>query len=95
VDSQARAKPKRGNNMKDSQKVIVLGHMRLHGNITSLEAFREHGITRLAAVIHLLKNDGVDIDTKMIEVKNRNNETCRVASYSIAHTIENAQQRLF
>jgi hypothetical protein len=79
--------------MKDSQKVKVLGHMRIYGSITSLEAFRELGITRLAAVIYLLIKDGIEIDKKMIKVKNRYNETCRVASYSIAGT--RGQQNLF
>lgn len=76
-----------------NQKEKVLGYMTLNGSITSLQAIRELGVTRLAAVIHLLKNDGINIEAKMITVKNRHHEDCRVASYSIAPA--GKQKRLF
>lgn len=43
------------------QKAIVLDHLINEGGITSFEAFERYGITRLAAVIHDLKDIGVQI----------------------------------
>lgn len=43
------------------QKAIVLDHLINEGGITSIEAFERYKITRLAAVIHDLKDDGVQI----------------------------------
>jgi hypothetical protein len=40
----------------DTQRDIVLSHMINYGSITSIEAFNDHKITRISAVIFDLKN---------------------------------------
>lgn len=68
--------------MKQTQ--AVLKYMQTFGSITSLEAFRDLGITRLAAVIWDLKHDyGVPIKAVRETVKNRFDKECNVARYSI------------
>jgi len=76
--------------MKQTTK--VKNYMTNMGSITSLQAIRDLGITRLAAVILLIKKEGVEIDTEMITVKNRDGDNCHVARYSFA---KKGQQELF
>lgn len=54
-----------------SQKQRVLDYMTEFGSITSLEAFRDLGVTRLSAVVFDLKAEGHDIDTKQEHGTNR------------------------
>jgi hypothetical protein len=56
------------------QNDIVLKHLKKKP-ITSLEAFKLYGITRLASRIHDLKEAGNKIEGKMIEVRTRNGWT--------------------
>lgn len=44
-----------------SQKRMVLDYIREFGSITPVDAFRDLGITRLAAVVFALRDDGHDI----------------------------------
>lgn len=46
-----------------NQKQKVLAHLKSHGKINSGYAIAQLGITRLAAVIWLLKADGIEIET--------------------------------
>ena len=65
-----------------SQKNMVLDYIREFGSITPLDAFRDLGITRLAAIVFRLKDEGHDID-KTIEIgKNRFGNRTRYARYS-------------
>ena len=48
------------------QKDLVLSHLR-KGTITSMEAIRSYGITRLADRIFVLRKDGWKISTKTIK----------------------------
>lgn len=48
--------------------------------LTSMEAFQMFGVTRLAAIIHDLR-DKYYIDTVMMESQTRFNETARYAKY--------------
>jgi len=59
----------------------VLNYMQGGNTITSLDAFKELGITRLAAVIYDLKKDGHFIGSRRISVKNRFDESCNVSEY--------------
>ena len=49
-----------------SQKQTVLRHMRNGKHITPLEAVGLYGIFRLAARIFELRQDGIEIDTKVV-----------------------------
>lgn len=64
-----------GNNLR------VLNHLKQHGSITSLTAFQDYGITRLASCINRLRNAGYDICTVMMEGENRYGDSCRYANY--------------
>ena len=46
---------------KKSQKQKVMSYIRKHGIITSVEAFKALGVTRLSAIIYYLKEDGFTI----------------------------------
>jgi len=59
----------------------ILNYLEAGNTITTLNAFNELGITRLAARIHELKRQGHAINKKTISVTNRYNEKCSVAEY--------------
>lgn len=65
-----------------TQKEMVLEYMADYGSITSLDAFREFGITRLADVIYKLKNDGHNIVTTMETSKNRYGKAVSYGRYT-------------
>lgn len=67
-----------------TQEEKVLGYIKKYGSITSFEAFRDLGITRLSARIYTLRKHGVNIDNKMVSVYNRFGDECRVAKYFIS-----------
>ena len=60
---------------RKTQKEVVLWHLQNHGTITSWEAIKEYGITRLAARVFYLKEDGHDIETETKQVENRFGKT--------------------
>ena len=68
---------------KQTDKQRVLNHMREHGSITSWDAIREFGCTRLGARIWDLRHEGFNIDTEIIHGKDRNGEDVRFAKYTL------------
>ena len=66
-----------------SQHDIVLEHLKEHGSISSMEAFKKYYITRLAAVIFDLRADGYEIETDMVSKKRRNGDRVRYAVYTL------------
>jgi len=60
--------------------------------IQPLEAWKHLGIYRLAAVVHLLREDGFNIKTEMINVKNQFNEDVKVAQYTLEELTESKEQ---
>ena len=54
-----------------SQEEIIAIHLIHEGNISSIEAFKEYGITRLAAKVHSLRKRGWQIETVPESGKNR------------------------
>tara|TARA_R110002012_G_scaffold34271_1_gene99189 strand:- start:11034 stop:11264 length:231 start_codon:yes stop_codon:yes gene_type:complete len=63
------------------QQKRVLDYIQGGETITSLDAFTQLGITRLAAVIFDLKKAGHFIGSRRIRVNNRFNEKCNVSEY--------------
>lgn len=53
------------------------------GSITQLQALSDLGIMRLASRISEMRQAGEPIEDRIIEVKNRYGETCRVKEYYI------------
>ena len=66
-----------------TQKEAILGVLKEEGSITSWEAFKEFGITRLASIIHILREEGLDIVTNNITKVNRYGNLVNFAKYSI------------
>ncbi|MBR1445470.1 MAG: helix-turn-helix domain-containing protein [Alloprevotella sp.] len=64
-----------------TQRQRVLEYMQEHGSITSMEAFRKLGVTRLSAVIFDLKAQGHEFDTAKEKSKNRFGEKTSYARY--------------
>lgn len=51
---------------EDSQSMKVLRYLERGNRITSFRAFTLFGITRLSAVIWILRNDGYQIESRMV-----------------------------
>ncbi len=66
--------------MKGS-KPRILAYINKNGSITSMEAFKDLGITRLSARIKELREMGYDIRTVMMESENRYSEPVRYGKY--------------
>lgn len=67
-----------------AQKQRVLQYIQDHGSISSLEAFKDLGITRLSAVIFNLRRDGIGIESDTEEAINRFGEKARFSRYRLA-----------
>ena len=75
-------KRKRGRVMaKRTQADRVLAYIQTFGSITSLEAFRDLGVTRLSARIYELRARNINIDSTSVTSKNRYGENCTYAKY--------------
>jgi hypothetical protein len=68
---------------KVSQCERILAYLDEFGSITTLEAFRDLGIARLASRIHDLKRRGYIFERDFVESKNRYGETVRYMRYSL------------
>lgn len=68
---------------RPTQSMRILNYMRDYGSITQDEASKKLGVMRLASRISELKKNGYVITSKMVRVKNRYGETCRVKRYSL------------
>jgi len=67
-----------------TQKQRILSDLKkCRSGITQKKAYEKYGVLRLAAVIHDLRDEGYDIKTDMIAVKNRFDDTCYVAKYTL------------
>ena len=66
-----------------SQKSEVLKYMKTHKGITSIQAFNNFGVTRLADIIYRLRQDGFEIETEQLTTKNRYGHVVNYARYSL------------
>lgn len=60
---------------------MVLDWLKTHAGITSMEAFENFGATRLSAIIFNLKKSGYNIETVMVDGKDRFGNRTRYARY--------------
>lgn len=67
----------------DSQIEIVKDLLTSGKSITSMEAFKKYGMTRLSGIIFVLRQRGYNIDTIMLEGKNRFGKDTRYAKYRL------------
>ncbi len=70
--------------MKTTQCQIILDYMKQFGSISTLEAFRDLGVARLASRIHDLKSMGYDIVSETKSAKNRFGEKTYFKVYRLA-----------
>lgn len=66
-----------------TQTERVLKYIKDYGSITTLEAFRDLGVTRLSAKIFTLRKSGYDIVSETEKSKNRCGDTVSYARYKI------------
>ena len=70
-----------------TQAQQVLWYMKHRGMITSMDAIREFGCTRLAARIADLRKDGYAIIATPVTVVTANGRTTKVAGYSLVEVV--------
>lgn len=73
---------KKGGELK-SHYDRILRHLRDYGSITSFEAFKEYGNTRLSATIFLLRKDGYNISSNKVAYRNRYGKIVYFAKYTL------------
>lgn len=67
-----------------TQKERIVQYLDDFGSITTMEAFSDLGITRLASRIHELTRNGLAIKKEMVSSKNRYGEEVHYMRYSKA-----------
>ena len=67
-----------------SQTKHIIQHLSEHGSITSYEAFKLYGATRLSAIIYVLRHDyGYKITSHFEKVTTRYGQKTRIAVYKL------------
>jgi hypothetical protein len=68
-------------NQVKSQSDAILWHLKTYGSITSYEAIKEYGATRLSAIIFNHRKEGYDIDSLPLTKKTRFGRNTTIAKY--------------
>ena len=74
---------------KKSQTSEIIAYLRKHKQITSYEAIKRFGATRLSGIIFILRERGFGIETEMVQGKNRYGHT---TSYAIYHLVKDLEE---
>lgn len=74
-----------------TQKDAVLKYIEEVGSISSFDAFREFGITRLSAVIYDLRKLGYDVVTETKETTNRFGKKIYYGVYYINEKVDSTE----
>lgn len=75
---------KRGVDMALSQTKLVLQHLLKNGSITSYEAIKLYGVTRLSDIIYILRhNYGYNITSHFEQVTTRYERKTSIAVYKL------------
>lgn len=72
-----------------SAKYDIIRHLRKHRKITSIEAIKKYGVTRLSGVIYVLRKRGFVIET---ETKCGKNRYGHISNYAIYHLIKDVEE---
>ncbi len=64
-----------------SQSDAILWHLKQYGSITSYEAIKEYGATRLSAIIFNHRKEGYDISSMPLVKKTRFGRNTTIAKY--------------
>ncbi len=73
--------------MKTNQKQRIINYIREFGSITSLEAYKDLGITQLGARIDSLKKEGYTFKTEWESGKNRYGDKIDYKRYYLADIV--------
>ena len=65
-----------------SQSDAVLWHLKQYGSITSYEAIKEYGATRLSAIIFNHRKNGYNIDSQPLTKQTRFGKKTTIAKYT-------------
>jgi hypothetical protein len=76
-------KKSKGVDVTLTQNEMILKYIHDYGSITQLEALKEFGCMRLASRINDLKNQGYNIVSEKVSIKNRYGKKISFAKYSI------------
>ena len=76
--------------MNQCEKIVF--YIQMFGSISSYEAFRDLGITRLSARIYELRNDGYQFDEKFETAKNRFGESVSYKRYRFQKETNSAKK---
>lgn len=74
---------------KKSQTSEIIAYLRKYKQITSYEATKRFGATRLSGIIFILRERGFGIETEMVQGKNRYGHT---TSYAIYHLVKDLEE---
>lgn len=78
-----------------SQIADIITHLRKYKTITSNEAIKKYGATRLSGIIFILKKQGFDIRTELVYGKNRYGNITHYAIYHLEKDIEREETECF
>ena len=67
--------------MRETHYTRLVNYLNEYGSITSLDAIRDLGNTRLSATIYELRKDGHNIISEDLKVKNRWGNNTTIAKY--------------
>ena len=76
--------------MSQCEKIVF--YIQMFGSISSMEAFRDLGITRLSARIYELRNEGYQFDEKFETAKNRFGESVTFKRYRFQKETNSAKK---
>ena len=76
--------------MNQCEKIVF--YIQMFGSISSMEAFRDLGITRLSARIYELRNEGYQFDEEFETSKNRFGESVSYKRYRFQKETNSAKK---
>ena len=80
----------------NTQASAILWHLGKYGSITSYEAIKEYGATRLASIIFNYRKEGYTIDSMPLQKKNRFGRTVTISKYIyVKPVLVGTQSRMF
>lgn len=79
-------------NKPKSQTEAIIQYLQENKSITSLQAFKIFGATRLSGIIYVLKERGFKIETELKEVKNRYGHITRIAIYHLIKDVHEEEE---
>lgn len=79
--------------IKITMKDRVLEHLEKYGTITSIEAIKKYGCTRLSHYIYLLRNEDYNIISDYKKIKTRYGEPATIAVYTLIRNEEKKDEK--